>query len=42
MAHNILLEAGTNELELLTFRLGDTPFGVNVAKVREIIQRPES
>ena len=35
----ILLEAGTNEMELLVFRLGDTPFGVNVAKVREIIQR---
>lgn len=35
----ILLEAGTNEMELLVFRLGTTPFGVNVAKVREIIQR---
>ena len=35
----ILLEAGTNEMELLVFKLGDTPFGVNVAKVREIIQR---
>lgn len=35
----ILLEAGTNEMELLVFRLGATPFGVNVAKVREIIQR---
>ena len=35
----ILLEAGTNEMELLVFRLGNTPFGVNVAKVREIIQR---
>ena len=35
----ILLEAGTNEMELLVFMLGATPFGVNVAKVREIIQR---
>lgn len=35
----ILLEAGTNEMELLVFRLGSTLFGVNVAKVREIIQR---
>lgn len=34
----ILLEAGTNELELLVFKLGNTPFGINVAKVREIIQ----
>jgi len=39
MAHDILLEAGTNEMELLVFKLGDTPFGINVAKVREIIQR---
>ncbi|MBN2843294.1 MAG: chemotaxis protein CheV [Sedimentisphaerales bacterium] len=36
--HNILLEAGTNEMELLTFKLGKIPFGVNVAKVREIVQ----
>ncbi len=39
MAHDILLEAGTNEMELLVFKLGETPFGINVAKVREIIQR---
>ncbi|MCP4703106.1 MAG: chemotaxis protein CheV, partial [candidate division Zixibacteria bacterium] len=26
-------------MELLIFRLGDTHFGINVAKVREIIQR---
>ena len=38
MDQGILLEAGTNELELLVFRIGDTPFGINVAKVREIIQ----
>ena len=38
MEHGILLEAGTNELELLTFKLGNTSFGINVAKVREIIQ----
>lgn len=36
--HNILLEAGTNEMEMLTFKLGKIPFGVNVAKVREIVQ----
>ena len=39
MGHGILLEAGTNEMELLVFRLKDTRFGVNVAKVRELIQR---
>ena len=35
---DILLEAGTNEFEVLVFRLGDRGFGVNVAKVREILQ----
>jgi two-component system chemotaxis response regulator CheV len=39
MANNILLEAGTNEMELLVFMLDKTYFGINVAKVREIIQR---
>lgn len=37
----ILLDAGTNELEVLVFRLGARGFGVNVAKVREVIQPPE-
>jgi hypothetical protein len=32
MAKEILLDAGTNEMELLVFRLGPTPFGVNVAR----------
>ncbi len=35
---DILLEAGTNEFEVLVFRLGDRGFGVNVAKVREVLQ----
>lgn len=35
--NNILLEAGTNELEILVFKLGRTHYGVNVAKVREVI-----
>jgi len=36
--HNdILLESGTNELEVLVFGVGDGVFGVNVAKVREVI-----
>ena len=33
----ILLESGTNELEVLVFSLGSTRYGVNVAKVREVI-----
>lgn len=51
MAHtNILLETGTNELEVIEFvityldRTGEAikqPFGINVAKVREIIRMPE-
>jgi len=41
MAHDILLEAGTNEMELLTFELDGIPFGVNVAKIREIIEMPK-
>ncbi len=35
--HNILLESGTNELELLVFKIADQCYGVNVAKVREVI-----
>ena len=41
-AQGILLESGTNEMELLVFTLNETPFGINVAKVREIIQRSYS
>ncbi|GAB4196853.1 MAG: chemotaxis protein CheV [Phycisphaeraceae bacterium] len=33
----ILLESGTNELEVLVFGLGEQTYGVNVAKVREVI-----
>jgi two-component system chemotaxis response regulator CheV len=35
----ILLESGTNELEILVFRLGEYAFGINVAKVREVLPR---
>ena len=38
MDTNILLEAGTNELEVLEFTLGDNHYGINVAKIREILQ----
>lgn len=34
----ILLESGTNELELLTFLLGKQTFGLNVLKVQSIMQ----
>lgn len=34
---DILLESGTNELEVLVFKLADYTFGINVAKVREIL-----
>lgn len=34
----ILLESGTNELELIEFQILDQSFGINVLKVREIIQ----
>ena len=33
----ILLESGTNELEVLVFRVADFTFGINVAKVREVL-----
>lgn len=34
---NILLESGTNELEILEFTVGDQNFGINIAKVNEIM-----
>ncbi len=37
MDTNILLESGTNELELLEFEVGDNNFGINIAKVVEIM-----
>jgi len=37
MDTKILLENGTNELEILEFTLGDNSYGINVAKIREII-----
>lgn len=38
MNTEILLEAGTNEFEVLTFELRGGWYGVNVAKVREVIR----
>ena len=37
MDTNILLESGTNELEVLEFTLGDNYYGINVSKIREIL-----
>ncbi len=37
MDTKILLENGTNELEILEFVLGNNSYGINVAKIREII-----
>ncbi len=38
MDTNILLESGTNELEILEFVVGENRYGINVAKIREILQ----
>ena len=38
METSILLENGTNEVEILEFTLGDNHYGINVAKIREILQ----
>ena len=37
MDTKILLENGTNELEVLEFELDGNPYGINVAKIKEII-----
>lgn len=37
MDTNILLESGTNELEVLEFALGDNHYGINVSKIKEIL-----
>ncbi len=36
-SQNILLESGTNEMEIIEFYLDDSSFGINVLKTREII-----
>lgn len=42
MENGILLESGTNELEILEFEVGGNSYGINVAKIREILpyQKP--
>ena len=41
MDTKILLENGTNELEVLEFTIGDNSYGINVAKIKEIINYQE-
>ncbi len=38
----ILLESGTNEMEIMKFTIGDQLYGINVAKVREILMAEPS
>ncbi len=38
MAHDILLESGTNEAEVAELILGNQHFGVNVVKIKEFVQ----
>ncbi len=37
MSTGVLLESGTNELEILEFKVGNNFYGINVAKIREIL-----
>lgn len=37
MDTNILMESGTNELEVLEFTVGNNHYGINVAKIKEIV-----
>lgn len=37
MSSEILLESGTNELEILEFTIANNHYGINVAKVKEIL-----
>lgn len=41
METGILLESGTNELEILEFRIGNNHYGINVAKIKEILPYKE-
>jgi two-component system chemotaxis response regulator CheV len=36
--NEILLESGTNELEIMEFTIDENCFGINVAKIKEILQ----
>ena len=38
---DILLESGTNELEIMEFKIDNRNYGINVAKIKEILQYTE-
>ncbi len=40
--HGILLDSGTNEVEIAEFIIGDQSFGTNVAKIREFVPYVET
>lgn len=42
MNSGILLESGTNELEILEFKVGNNNYGINVAKISEILSYQKS
>lgn len=42
MDNNILLESGTGELEIIEFIIKDTHYAINVVKVKEVMEMPES
>ena len=41
IGNGILLESGTNELELLEFTIDGNSFGINVAKITSLVQCEE-
>jgi two-component system chemotaxis response regulator CheV len=41
METNILMESGTNEVEILEFLIGNNHYGINVAKIKEIVPYAE-
>jgi two-component system chemotaxis response regulator CheV len=42
MSNNILLESGTGELEVIEFIVNGNHYAINVVKVKEVIQMPQS
>ena len=39
METGILLESGTNELEILEFKVGNNYYGINVAKIMHVFMQ---
>lgn len=42
MDNNILLESGNGELEIIEFIIKDTHYAINVVKVKEVMEMPQS